>query len=119
LFNATSPLIYNFHSRFEFLDLDKYGLIVAAELRHIFVGMDELVSDEEIDMMICMLDTNSDGKVNVHEFISMVKHPYPSMDDFFPSRSLTTTKNEEEGEGGRASIVTRADIEQREIKRQL
>jgi Ca2+-binding EF-hand superfamily protein len=104
--------------RFEFLDLDKNGKLGAAELRHIFVGMDELVSDEEIDMMIRMLDTNSDGKVNVDEFIAMVTHPDPSRDEFFPGRNLTTNENDEVEEVG-ASMVTRADIEQREIKRQL
>jgi Ca2+-binding EF-hand superfamily protein len=104
--------------RFEFLDLDKNGKLGAAELRHIFVGMDELVSDEEIDMMIRMLDTNSDGKVNVDEFIAMVTHPDPSRDDFFSGRNLTNNENDEGKEVG-ASIVTRADLEQREIKRQL
>ncbi len=93
-------------------------MLGASELRHVFVGMDELVSDEEIDMMIRMLDTNSDGRVNLDEFTAMVTHPDPSRDNILSRRKLTSDKNVEvDGEGG--SVETNADIKQREVKRQL
>jgi hypothetical protein len=90
----------NIKNRFEFLDLDKNSLIGAAELRHILVGMDELVSDEEIDMMIRMLDTNGDGFITVDEFIAMVTHPDPSSEDFQPRGN--SHLGEEQGEGSSA-----------------
>ena len=64
-------------SSFEFLDLDKHNFIGAAELRHILLCMGELVTDEEIDMMISKLDDNGDGEVNLDEFMAMVIDPDP------------------------------------------
>jgi serine/threonine-protein phosphatase 2B regulatory subunit len=48
---------------FNFFDLDKNGYIGVAELKHILIMMGEIVSDEELDMMISMLDINGDGQV--------------------------------------------------------
>ena len=50
-------------SAFNFFDLDKNGYIGVAELKHILIMMGEIVSDEELDMMISMLDINGDGQV--------------------------------------------------------
>ena len=69
-------------SAFNFFDLDKNGYIGVAELKHILIMMGEIVSDEELDMMISMLDINGDGQVGFQ-----VRHS----DDFalFSSSSLT------------------------------
>jgi serine/threonine-protein phosphatase 2B regulatory subunit len=67
---------------FNFFDLDNNSYIGVAELKHILIMMGEIVSDEELDMMISMLDINGDGQVGFQ-----VRHP----DDFalFASSSLT------------------------------
>ena len=49
---------------FTLLDLDKNGYIGIAEIKHILIMMGEIVSDEELDMMISMLDLNGDGQVS-------------------------------------------------------
>ena len=60
-------------SSFDFLDLDKNGYIGAGELRHVLINMGELITDEEVDTMISMLDKNGDGQVNFHQFEAMAK----------------------------------------------
>lgn len=62
-------------STFELVDLDKNSHIGAAELRHILVCMGELITEEEIDTMIEMLDLNGDGQVNFKQFYTMAKSP--------------------------------------------
>ena len=46
---------------FKFVDLDKNNFVGAAEIRHILVCMGELVTDEEIDAMIALVDGDGDG----------------------------------------------------------
>ena len=55
---------------FNFFDLDNNSYIGVAELKHILIMMGEIVSDEELDMMISMLDINGDGQVGFQ-----VRHP--------------------------------------------
>ena len=62
-------------SAFHFLDLDKNGYIGAAELRHALICMGELVTDEEVDAMIEILDMSGDGQVNFQQFAMMGKSP--------------------------------------------
>jgi hypothetical protein len=49
---------------FKFIDLDRNSFVGAAEIRHILVCMGEMITDEEIDMMIGMVDMDGDGQVN-------------------------------------------------------
>jgi len=58
---------------FNFFDQDKNGFIGASELRHALICMGELVTDEEIDAMIDILDLNGDGQVNFQAFKMMGK----------------------------------------------
>ena len=62
---------------FRFIDLDHNNFVGAAEIRHILVCMGELITDEEIDMMISMVDLDGDGQVSFHEFRTLVLHPNP------------------------------------------
>jgi Ca2+-dependent lipid-binding protein len=48
---------------FRFIDLDKNMFIGAAEIRHVLICMGELITDEEVDMMISMVDSDGDGQV--------------------------------------------------------
>lgn len=121
---------------FAIFDLDKNGYIGCAELKHILIMMGEIVSDEEIDMMISMLDLNGDGQVsfkvrhalarsyqrlssvqlNTHslctlsgqEFRAMAQSPDPANDDFLKD-GLTTRSRE--------SIVMQRRNEEAERKR--
>lgn len=67
---------------FHFLDLDKNGYIGAAEIRHVLICMGELITDEEVDMMISMVDSDGDGQVSYAEFYELVTDPDPSRPDF-------------------------------------
>ncbi|KAG5186057.1 hypothetical protein JKP88DRAFT_132596, partial [Tribonema minus] len=50
-------------SAFRFIDLDRNGFIGAAEIRHILICMGELITDEEVDAMIALVDFDGDGQV--------------------------------------------------------
>ena len=73
---------------FNFLELDKNGFLRAAEIRHILICMGELVTDEEIDMMISMLDSNGDGQISLDEFSMMVKDPDPARESCGSSNKM-------------------------------
>ena len=45
--------------------LDHNNFVGAAEIRHILVCMGEMITDEEIDMMISMVDMDGDGQVRL------------------------------------------------------
>lgn len=62
-------------SAFKFLDLDKNNFIGAAEIRHILICMGELITDDEIDTMITMVDSDGDGQVSYEEFHALVTDP--------------------------------------------
>lgn len=69
-------------SAFRFIDLDKNGFVGAAEIRHILVCMGELITDEEVDMMVTMVDSDGDGQISYEEFYDIVTDPDPSRPDF-------------------------------------
>jgi hypothetical protein len=71
---------------FAFIDLDRNRFLGAAELRHILICMGELITDEEVDEMIRMCDTDGDGQVSYDEFYQMVVHPDPGGADFDPAK---------------------------------
>jgi hypothetical protein len=71
---------------FAFIDLDRNRFLGAAELRHILICMGELITDEEVDEMIRMCDTDGDGQVSYDEFYQMVVHPDPGSADFDPAK---------------------------------
>mmetsp|Transcript_16218 Transcript_16218/g.22145 ORF Transcript_16218/g.22145 Transcript_16218/m.22145 type:complete len:1209 (-) Transcript_16218:67-3693(-) len=66
---------------FKFIDLDHNNFVGAAEIRHILVCMGEMITDEEIDMMISMVDLDGDGQVSYKEFRALVLHPNPGVVD--------------------------------------
>lgn len=43
--------------------------------------MGEMITDEEIDMMISMVDMDGDGQVSLQEFRALVMHPNPDQID--------------------------------------
>lgn len=66
---------------FKFIDLDRNNFVGAAEIRHILVCMGEMITDEEIDTMISMVDMDGDGQVSFKEFRTLVLHPNPGLVD--------------------------------------
>ena len=64
--------------------------------------MGELISDEEVDMMISMLDLNGNGQVGYHEFKAMVECPDPANENFLekkiysPERTMQQRNNKAE-----------------------
>ena len=57
---------------FNTFDLDNNNFIGAAELRHVFSSIGQMVTDAEVDEMIKMCDTDGDGQVSFGEFSKMV-----------------------------------------------
>eukprot|EP01039_Chlorochromonas_danica_P001951 gene1951-2129_t len=57
---------------FRAFDLDKNNFVGAAEIRHVLINIGEQVTDEEVDEMIRMVDTDGDGQVSWEEFYAMV-----------------------------------------------
>eukprot|EP00595_Chromulina_sp_UTEXLB2642_P003459 CAMPEP_0196763708 /NCGR_PEP_ID=MMETSP1095-20130614/4580_1 /TAXON_ID=96789 ORGANISM="Chromulina nebulosa, Strain UTEXLB2642" /NCGR_SAMPLE_ID=MMETSP1095 /ASSEMBLY_ACC=CAM_ASM_000446 /LENGTH=1006 /DNA_ID=CAMNT_0042117473 /DNA_START=155 /DNA_END=3176 /DNA_ORIENTATION=- len=66
---------------FNFIDLNHNNFIGASEIRHILICMGELITDEEIDMMISMVDLDGDGQVSYKEFYTLVVTPNPEKVD--------------------------------------
>lgn len=54
---------------FRFIDLDHNNFVGAKEIKHILICMGELVTDEEVDMMIQIVDTDGDGQVCIHLYV--------------------------------------------------
>ena len=57
---------------FRAFDLDKNNFVGAAEIRHVLINIGEQVTDEEVDEMIRMVDSDGDGQVSWEEFYSLV-----------------------------------------------
>jgi len=67
---------------FKAFDLDKNNFVGAAEIRHVLINIGEQVTDEEVDEMIRMVDSDGDGQVSWEEFYAMVtggKKPPPGL----------------------------------------
>lgn len=70
------------HEAFKAFDLDKNNFVGAAEIRHVLINIGEQVTDEEVDEMIRMVDSDGDGQVSWVEFYQMVtggKQPPPGL----------------------------------------
>jgi len=53
---------------FREFDLERNGYVGAAEIAHVLASMGEKVTDDEIDEMILMADTDGDGQISFDEF---------------------------------------------------
>ena len=79
---------------FKFIDLDHNNYVGAKEIRHILVCMGELITDEEVDMMISMVDLDGDGQVSFLEFRTLVLHPSPHTADLHKEVKLQRAHEE-------------------------
>ena len=53
---------------FDVMDANKDGFVTKDELKNLLKGLGEDVTDEVVDEMITIADTNGDGKVEFDEF---------------------------------------------------
>jgi len=67
---------------FKFIDLDRNLVVGPAEIRHILTCMGEMITEEEVEMMITLCDKSGNGSISFDEFYAMCKHPDPASDDF-------------------------------------
>jgi len=64
---------------FDTFDLDKNRFVGAAEICHILQVIGEEVTDDEIDEMIRLCDTDGDGQVTFDEFYKLMTNPPPPL----------------------------------------
>mmetsp|Transcript_58653 Transcript_58653/g.169749 ORF Transcript_58653/g.169749 Transcript_58653/m.169749 type:complete len:350 (+) Transcript_58653:104-1153(+) len=64
---------------FDTFDLDKNRFVGAGEISHILQVIGEEVTDEEIDEMIRLCDTDGDGQVTFDEFYKLMTNPPPPL----------------------------------------
>lgn len=77
---------------FDTFDLDRNRFVGAAELQHILQLIGEDVTDEEIDEMIRICDTDGDGQVTFDEFKKMMTTPPPPVPPPMPKTSKTRSR---------------------------
>jgi len=70
---------------FDTFDLDKNENVGAMEIKHILDVIGEQATDEEIDEMIRMCDTDGAGQVTFEEFSKLMKQPAPPVPPAPPS----------------------------------
>jgi len=70
---------------FDTFDLDKNRFVGAMEIRHILEIVGEEATDEEIDEMIRMCDTDGDGQVTYDEFYKLMTTPPPPLPPAAPT----------------------------------
>jgi len=58
---------------FRFFDINKDGFISADELKKAMTEHGDPLSDEEVQEMLQELDIDKDNRINVHEFIALLK----------------------------------------------
>lgn len=113
---------------FAFIDLDHNGFVGAKEIRHILVCMGEMVTDEEIDTMISLVDTDGDGQVSFGEFRTLVLHPDPGAVDLHKEvmqKKEDDVMKEKQAMAGRTSgldlstFQRQKEMSQREAKKKM
>jgi len=80
-------------SAFRFIDLNNNGYIGAGEVRHMLICLGELITDEEVDEMIRMVDGDGDGQVSFEEFYALMVHPDPASIGFDAKQVLQMSPN--------------------------
>lgn len=68
-----------FQDAFEMFDKDKDGAITAKELENAMYSLGQNPSKEEINAMIKEVDLNSDGKISLDEFITLMCKQSPDL----------------------------------------
>jgi serine/threonine-protein phosphatase 2B regulatory subunit len=77
---------------FDTFDLDKNRFVGVAEIGHILSIIGEEATDEEIDEMIRMCDSDGDGQVTFDEFYKMMMQPPPPLPPPIPEKIQKSRK---------------------------
>jgi hypothetical protein len=101
---------------FEFIDINKNGFISAAEIRHLLICMGEMITDEEVDEMIRMVDSDGDGQVSFEEFYALVTDPDPSRADFDSKTIAEAMQAAAEGQARESAEQRAAELKQKHEK---
>ena len=64
----TADQVAELRKAFDVMDANKDGVVTKEELKNLLKGLGEDVTDEVVDEMIAIADTNNDGKVQFEEF---------------------------------------------------
>merc|ERR1719203_1772795 len=78
---------------FDCFDLDRNHFVGAAEISHILQVIGEEVTDEEVDEMIRLCDTDGDGQVTFDEFYKLMTTPAAPLPPVTNTRPLKTMRN--------------------------
>lgn len=62
---------------FRVLDKSKQGYLMAADLREFLSKLGDCLTDEEIDEMIKISDTENNGQIRYEEFVDMMTNMKP------------------------------------------
>ncbi len=60
---------------FQKFDLDNSGYISVKELRQVLDKIGQSYSEEQIEQLVSMVDTDHDGRLNFNEFVRLMKLP--------------------------------------------
>lgn len=104
---------------FNFIDLDHNNFVGAREIRHILVCMGEMITDEEIDCMISMVDMDGDGQVSLQEFRTLVLHPDPGMVDMHKEVNAAKDREQEDERQMAGGKLLGADLSSYQRQREL
>ena len=66
--NLSEDQVAELRKAFDVMDENKDGQVTKEELKKLLGGLGEEVTDEIVDEMINIADTDGDGKVNFDEF---------------------------------------------------
>ncbi|XP_018333750.1 calmodulin-like [Agrilus planipennis] len=76
---AMTPLLITFPDEesltdaFNVFDKDGTGYIKFSQLKQVMVNLGEIVSDEDMEIMIKEADLDGDGKINFDEFVALMR----------------------------------------------
>ena len=66
--NLSNEQMAELRKAFDVMDENKDGQVTKDELKKLLLGLGEEVTDEIVNEMISIADTDGDGKVNFEEF---------------------------------------------------
>jgi len=79
--NLSQPQILEFKEAFNLFDRDLNGHIDKAELKHVMEKLGQNPTEQEVDQLLAEVDSNSNGKIEVEEFLALMSTKMKQKDD--------------------------------------